>query len=130
MNRALHHGLFLGICIAITIVVGRTLFRRGRPFIIECVNGNRELADSVNRLLLAGYYLLNVGLVAVAVRFGDSSGDLLRAVESLGYRVGWILTIQGGMHFVNMIVLSEFRRRKRERPLEIVEFLDGAESKA
>jgi hypothetical protein len=124
MNTALHHILFLTVCVTITVVVGRTLFRCGRPFVIECVDGDEQLADSVNRLLLAGYYLLNIGLVGIAVRFGGVGRDTLESLEFLGSRIGWILLIQGVMHCVNMIVLSELRRRRLDQPLEIVEFLD------
>jgi hypothetical protein len=124
MNLALYHLVFLAVCGTITVVVGRTLFRCGRPFVIECVDCDERLADSVNRLLLAGYYLLNIGLVAVAVRFGGAGHDTLESLEFLGSQVGWILLIQGVMHCVNMIVLGELRRRKREQPLEIVDFLD------
>ena len=125
MNLALHHLLFLAVCVTITVVVGQTLFRRGRPFVIECVDGDEQLADSVNRLLLAGYYLLNIGLVALAVRFGDAGRDTLESLESLLGQVGGILLIQGVMHCINMIVLAELRRRKRDQPLDIVDFLDA-----
>lgn len=124
MNATTQHLTFLVVCVSITVIVGRTLFRCGRPFVIECVHGDERLADSANRLMLAGYYLLNLGLIALAVRFGNTGDTLLDSVESLANKIGWILAIQGVMHCVNMIVLSEMRRRKQNQAVEILEFLD------
>ena len=62
--------IYLGLSIAATIWVARTLHRNGRIFLVDCFHGNTDLADSVNHLLVVGFYLINVGFVALALRFG------------------------------------------------------------
>ena len=49
------------LSLVLNIWVGRTLFSHGRIFIIDSFNGNIEMADAVNKLLLVGFYLLNIG---------------------------------------------------------------------
>ena len=47
---------YLAISLGVTIWVARTLHRNGRVFLVEAFRGNTELADSVNHLLVVGFY--------------------------------------------------------------------------
>src|SRR5436189_4341492 len=103
--------VYLAISIALTVWVARTLHRNGRVFLLDCFHGNSELADSVNHLLVVGFYLINVGFVAMALRFGVLAGDVKEALESLSTKVGLVLLVLGFMHFFNLAVFTTCRRR-------------------
>ena len=102
---------YLAISIALTVWVARTLHRNGRIFLVECFRGNAELADSVNHLLVVGFYLINVGYVALALRYGVAAEDTQRALETLSTKVGLVLLVLGFMHFFNLAVFALMRRR-------------------
>jgi hypothetical protein len=102
---------YLTISIALTIWVARTLVKNGRVFLVDAFLGNESLADSVNHLLAVGFYLVNIGYVALALRYGDKPIDLTIAIESLSSRVGLVLLVLGGMHFFNLYVFTRLRRR-------------------
>ena len=59
----LEYGIYLLVSLSVTIWVGRTLFRSGRPFLLEAFHGNETMADSVNNLLIIGFYLVNAGFM-------------------------------------------------------------------
>jgi hypothetical protein len=105
------HLTYLAISIALTVWVARTLHRNGRVFLVDCFHGNTELADSVNHLLVVGFYLINVGFVALALRFGVTAADLKDALESLSTKVGLVLLVLGFMHFFNLAVFTTCRKR-------------------
>ena len=105
------HLAYLGISVAITVWVARTLHRNGRVFLVDCFHGNTELADSINHLLIVGFYLINVGFVSLALRFGVAAGNPQEALESLSTKIGLVLLVLGGMHFFNLAVLTTCRRR-------------------
>jgi hypothetical protein len=102
---------YLTISIALTIWVARTLVKNGRVFLVDAFLGNEALADSVNHLLAVGFYLVNIGYVALALKYGDKPVDLTIAIESLSSRVGLVLLVLGGMHFFNLYVFARLRRR-------------------
>lgn len=102
---------YLIVSISLTIWVARTLAKSGRIFLIDAFLGNRELADSVNHLLVVGFYLINVGFVSLALKYGDKPVDLPGAMESLSTKVGLVLLVLGGMHFFNLYVISTMRKR-------------------
>ena len=105
--------LYLGISVALTIWVARTLFKNGRVFLVDVFRGNTDLADSVNHLLVVGFYLINLGYVALALRADQDVADLQMSIEALSRKVGLVLIMLGIMHFFNLFVFSRMRRRSR-----------------
>lgn len=102
---------YLAISIVLTVWVARTLHASGRVFLLDAFHGNAELADSVNRLLVVGFYLINVGYIALALKTTDPLSNLRQVIELESTKLGVVMLILGGMHFFNMYVLARMRRR-------------------
>ena len=99
------------VSVALTIWVARTLHRNGRVFLIQAFRGNEEMADSVNHLLVVGFYLINIGFIAFALRYGDKPGSTQEAFEFVSTKLGVVLLVLGGMHFFNMFNFDKMRRK-------------------
>jgi len=102
---------YLGISVAMTVWVARTLHKNGRIFLVDSFLGNEPLADSVNHLLVVGFYLVNIGFVTLALKYGDKAIDAPTALEILSTKVGFVLVVLGVMHFLNLFVFSKLRHR-------------------
>ena len=102
---------YLTISVALTVWVARTLHKNGRIFLVDSFHGNEQLADSINHLLLVGFYLINIGYVTLALKYGDKPVNLQEALETLSTKIGAVLLILGAMHFFNLYVFSKMRRR-------------------
>lgn len=109
------HLVYLAVSVAVTVWVARTLFKNGRIFLVDAFGNNESLADSVNRLLLVGFYLVNIGYVALAVKYGDKPVDLAGAIEFFSTKIGFVLLVLGAMHFLNVYAISQFRRTRIEQ---------------
>ncbi len=105
--------VYLAISIALTIWVARTLHKNGRVFLVDVFHGNEQLADSVNHLLVVGFYLINFGYVSMALKLGYEIANAKEGIEALSVKVGMVLIVLGGMHFFNLFVFSRMRRRQR-----------------
>jgi hypothetical protein len=103
--------VYLAVSLSVTVWVARTLYRNGRIFLVDAFAGNEPLADSVNHLLVVGFYLINAGYVTRALRSGVRPDDLTSAVEHLSAKIGLVLIVLGVMHFFNLYVFSRIRRR-------------------
>jgi hypothetical protein len=108
---AVSYGIYLVVSVGITIWVARTLFKNGRVFLVDSFVGNEALADSVNHLLVVGFYLINIGYVSLALKYGTRPDSLDTMIEGLSTKVGVVMLVLGGMHFFNMFVFSRMRRR-------------------
>ncbi len=103
--------VYLAVSVSLTIWVARTLFKNGRVFLVDAFSGNETLADSVNHLLVVGFYLINVGFVTVALKYGDKPGNLVGAIEFASMKIGLVLLAVGAMHFFNLYLLAQARKR-------------------
>ncbi len=116
----LTYAFYVLISVALTVWVANVLFKNGRVFLIDIFHGNNELADSVNKLLIVGFYLINVGYMCLALKETNAITNLQVVVEVLSFKIGWIILILGGMHFLNLIVFYKLRNRaKRDERLKI-----------
>jgi len=103
--------VYLAVTLTVTIWVAHTLHRNGRVFLLDAFCGNDALADSVNHLLVVGFYLVNIGYVAIALRTTEKPRDLAAAIELLSHKIGIVLLVLGTMHFINLKIFSAIRQR-------------------
>jgi len=102
---------YLAVSLIATVWVAQTLRRNGRTFLIDAFHGNVELADSVNHLLVVGFYLINVGYVTLALHTSAEVGTARSAIELVCDKFGLVLIVLGAMHFTNLYVFNSLRRR-------------------
>ncbi len=105
------YAIYLIIAIPVTIWVARTLHKNGRIFLVSCFKENEELADSVNHLLLVGFYLVNLGFVTLYLKLDEMVQGTTGIFEALSTKIGVVLLVLGLMHFFNMLIFAKLRER-------------------
>lgn len=105
------YAFYLLVSVALTVWVAKTLHKNGRIFLVGSFGGNEALADSVNHLLVVGFYLMKIGYVTLALKYGVEIANAREAVETFSTKIGMVLMVLGIMHFFNLIVFSRMRRR-------------------
>jgi hypothetical protein len=103
--------VYIALSVPLTVWVAHTLHKNGRVFLIDSFRGNEPLADSVNHLLVVGFYLINIGYVALALKEGVAPVNLREVLEMISRKIGVVMLVLGGMHFFNILVFSKMRRR-------------------
>ena len=106
--------LYAVISVGITIWVAETLRRNGRVFLVEAFV-KEEVADSVNHLLVVGFYLINIGFVSLFLRMAENPQNAVEAVEFISFKIGVVLVVLGCMHFFNVFNFAKIRRKAKER---------------
>ena len=107
--------VYLSVSIALTIWVAHTLHKNGRIFLVDVFHGNESLADSVNHLLVVGFYLINLGWICLMLKLGYDISSPKMGIEALSVKIGTVLLVLGGMHFFNLFIFSRMRRRATMR---------------
>ncbi|MGW4019807.1 hypothetical protein [Streptomyces sp. NPDC005009] len=103
--------IYLVVSIGLTVWVARTLSSNGRIFLSDVLHGNEKLADAVNHLLVVGFYLVNLGFVALYLSDDETITDTRGIFEALSTKLGVVLLVLGVMHLGNVYVLNKIRRR-------------------
>jgi hypothetical protein len=110
MTLQMSYLLYLGISIAMTIWVARTLSKNGEVFLVMCFGQNEVLAKSTNHLLVVGFYLINIGFIALRLDGWDAQRAVTAMVPYVGSKVGLSVLVLGGMHFFNMMMIARYGR--------------------
>ena len=107
---------YLLISVYITVVVGKRLYVHGQVYTCE-IFVEKELNQYVNKLLLVGYYLLNIGyafFVLIFIPDVKSMADLIAVVAT---HTGMNVLGLGLMHYANLTWLYLYKRIKLKQIL-------------
>jgi len=102
------------ITILLTVWVGRTLFINGKVFLMGIFQGDEILVNSINKLLLIGFYLINFGYALRNLISRSAPGSLSQCIEVLSVKIGVIIITLGIMHFLNLLILFVMRSKAKE----------------
>ena len=69
------------------------------------------MADSVNHLLVVGFYLVNIGFITMALRYGEKPATTQALIEFLSTKLGVVMLVLGAMHFFNLFNFDKTRRK-------------------
>lgn len=123
--------IYLAICVPVILLVGWTLHRNGRVFLVEIFDGKEDLADSINHLFIVGFYLASAGFVSFLLRInaGDfrdaepvttadrialantTPADAADMIEALSVKIGMVLLVLGAVHLMNLALLAFARKQ-------------------
>ena len=107
--------VYAGASLGLTIWLARTLFKTGVVFLEDVFIDNPRLAGAVNRLLVVGFYLVNLGYAFVTLKAGPGALTRVEAIETLAGKLGALMLALGAMHFGNLYVFHRIRRRGQIR---------------
>jgi hypothetical protein len=111
----LGYGIYLAIILFVVLYVGKALFTNGRLFCIHAFNRDVRLADAINKMLLAGYYLINIGYSVFILIIREEIPDGKRLLEVLGFKLGAIVLALGIIHYLNVIIITGIGIRQKEK---------------
>ena len=72
---------------------------------------------AVNRLLVVGFYLINLGFVTLTMQTSGSVANAGQGLRQLSVKIGEVLLVLGALHFANLVVFARWRSRAAARDL-------------
>ncbi len=110
------YAAYAAVAIGLTAFLARTLFRNGGVFLRDVFGERAAIADAVNRLLVIGFYMFNLGYAFAALR-ASRGLDAFDAMQFFVNRVGTLLLVLAVMHLVNVFVFWRIRIHREQRQL-------------
>ena len=105
--------IYLLITYIITFRVGLIFYRNGKLYILELMRGDEHITHSINRLLLIGYYLLNLGYAALMISTWETVHNLEEVLVTVMSMTGKIMLTLAVIHFMNMAVIWLLSTRRK-----------------
>ena len=97
--------IFITVSIVITFVVGNSLHKTGKVFLSNLFDDEIEIMLTINNVLLAGYYLLNIGFVLYTINNWEDIREVYQLIHQTGYHLAIILIVLASIHYVNITAL-------------------------
>ena len=113
VNLSITYACYLAISVIMAVWVGQTLHKHGRRFLVDALHGNESLADSINHLLLVGFYLINFGYIALMIKAGVPQTveiGINQIIELVSTKTGFVMLALGVIHLFNLWVLTQVRK--------------------
>lgn len=112
------HGIYAAGITTTTLVVTRMIFSRARVFIARGFDGDETLANATGSLLRTQFILTALALMLLLLRFTKETPGLISPAapttpaelfEALSVKLGVMLMIIGGMHFLTLRLINRIR---------------------
>lgn len=103
---------YLGISFYITIFVGYKCYKVGEVFLMNFVK-DKQVCKSVNQLLLMGYYLLNLGYIAISLSPWGSVNNLMDLIFTVAIKLSTIIVILCILHYINILAIYTFGNKQK-----------------
>lgn len=105
------YAVFLSITIYIIVVVGQVCYRNGNTYVLSLLPGHEDLCLRINRILLTGYYLVNLGYTATTLIKWKKIETLTGFAEMIASRTGFIILLLAVLHYVNLFIITRYVKK-------------------
>lgn len=92
--------------------VGWLFYKNGEVFLLDLFQHNQPLVTSINKLLLIGYYLLNIGYAILTISYWEHLESIIDIINSLSLTLGRIIIVLALMHYNNIFILKFINKQK------------------
>lgn len=92
--------------------VGWLFYKHGEVFLMDLFKQDKPLVRSINKLLLIGYYLLNIGYAILTIAYWEHLENAIDIINSLSITLGRIIIVLALMHYNNIFILKFINKQK------------------
>lgn len=100
------YSIFITIIIFIIVVVGKICYRNGNIFVAALIPAHSALCQQINKILLVGYYLVNIGYATMTLASWETIISMPQLVEVIAIKVAIIISMLSVLHYLNIIILT------------------------
>lgn len=111
MTTVVTYLVYVLLCVAVAIWVGRTLRRYGIIYLTEGHEEKRGLQEALSHLLMVGFYLVSFGVICFVLKHDRDVINAKASIELLSTKVGTVLVFLGVFHLVVLVGLAGSRKQ-------------------
>jgi len=106
-------GYLIYLCLTgiIIIKVGKLCYDNGNIFVSQLIPNHEELCHQINKMLLIGYYLMNLGYCAMTIISWEKIQSINQLIEIIATKSALIILTIGIMHYINILLLTKYIKK-------------------
>lgn len=103
--------IYLSLTSVIIIKVGKLCYDNGNIFVSQLIPNHEDLCHQINKMLLIGYYLLNLGYCAMTIISWEKIQTSNQLIEIIATKSAIIILTIGFMHYINIFLLTKYIKK-------------------
>ena len=103
--------IYLSITGIIILKVGKLCYNNGNIYVSQLIPNHIDLCQQINKILLIGYYLLNLGYCAMTIISWKQILSTNQLIEIIASKSAIIILTIGFMHYINIILLTKYIKK-------------------
>lgn len=100
--------IYLLITSIIIIKVGEICHKNGNVYVAQLIPNHIDLCHKTNKILLLGYYLLNIGYCAMTLISWEKILSINQLIEVISVRSAIIICSIAVLHYINIFILTKY----------------------
>ena len=104
----LGYAIYLIITTLIIVKVGKICYKNGTVFVSSLLPNHEELCHQTNKILLLGYYLMNIGYCAMTLISWNKILSIENLVEIIAHKTALIIGAIALMHYLNIFIITKY----------------------
>lgn len=105
MYNLISYSIYAMIVLTLILRVGHICHKNGKIYVSRLIPNDITLSDRINDILLAGYYLLNVGYGIYGISSWEKVFTPAQIAGTVTAHLATITLILAVIHYVNMITI-------------------------
>lgn len=97
---------YLLITCIIIIYLGKVCYKNGNIYVLEIIPDDKELCIQINKMLLIGFYLVNIGYCSTTLINWTTIKQSIELVEMITSKIAIIIAILGILHYSNIYIIN------------------------
>lgn len=103
--------IYLSITSIIILKVGKLCYDNGNIYVSQLIPDHTDLCLKINKLLLIGYYLLNIGYCAITIISWEKITTIILLIEIISLKSALIILTICVMHYINILLLTKYIKK-------------------
>ena len=105
------YSIYILIISLIIIKVGFICYKNGNIFVMHLIPNDKEFCIRINKMLLVGYYLINIGYAIISLSDWKPITSVIELIESIAIHIAIIIGILAVLHYFNLFWLTKFIKK-------------------
>lgn len=102
------YSIFLAIIIFMIVVVGKICYQNGNIFVANLIPDHMDLCQQINKTLLVGYYLTNIGYCFMTLVNWKTIITIQQLIEVIATKTATIAFILSFLHYSNIYIITNY----------------------
>jgi len=102
------YSIYIFITAFVIIQVGFICYKNGNVFVTHLIPNDKEFCLRVNKILLVGYYLINIGYAVITLSEWNTITSIDQMIESTAKNIAIIICILAILHYFNLFWITKF----------------------